>query len=83
MLLEQGIVTQDFFSQVEESSKLIKKEVIQNLRESSLEPISDINSLFEDVYKEVPKNLKNQFDQLKDNMQQYPEYYPDKYYFRK
>jgi TPP-dependent pyruvate/acetoin dehydrogenase alpha subunit len=83
LLKENGFANEEFFEKITENAGSIKKEIIRNLKESSLKPISDLDSLVEDVYKNVPKNLKSQFSELKENMEQFPEYYSDKYYFRK
>ena len=84
LLKEGSHIDQDFISSVDESVAQVKKEVIQNLKDSSARRLPDVESLFEDVYHTIPQNLKNQQQQLRQNFESYPEMFPkNKYHFRK
>ena len=63
-LEQQGAIDKQFFVDIETVKDKIRKEVSDCLRESLNEQYPSIDSLFEDVFAEVPKHLKAQRDEL-------------------
>jgi len=63
-LEQQGAIDKQFFVDMETVKDKIRKEVSDCLRESLNEQYPSIDSLFEDVFAEVPKHLKAQRDEL-------------------
>jgi 2-oxoisovalerate dehydrogenase E1 component alpha subunit len=63
-LEQQGAIDKTFIADLENIKDKIRKEVSDCLRDSLNEQYPSINSLFEDVYAEMPKHLRSQRDEL-------------------
>ncbi|QIZ76163.1 thiamine pyrophosphate-dependent dehydrogenase E1 component subunit alpha [Ferrimonas lipolytica] len=52
-----------------------KQEVLAAVKVAEVLPMPELSTLVTDVYDEVPKHLSEQLEQVKTQVQQYPEYY--------
>lgn len=65
-------MTDDDFRQVVDEEKIA---VLDAIRQAEMKPKPSIDELFEDVYKEMPRSLKEQQNQLHAHIAKYPKHY--------
>lgn len=63
-LEKQGAIDKQFFADIDAIKDKVRKEISDCLRDSLNEKYPPINSLFEDVFAEMPKHLQAQRDEL-------------------
>ena len=65
-------MTEDNFRQAEDEEKM---SVLEHMRQAESKPKPSIDELFEDVYNEIPRNLKVQQEELHAHMAKYQKHY--------
>ena len=70
-----GDIDAKWEEELNQTKKTVKKEVIKCLAESFQEKLPSVDSMFEDVYYELPETLKAQKKELKEHLQLYNEHY--------
>ncbi len=73
----QYLINKGYWSEAEDKAldKEKKKEVLKALETSGKKEKHGLDSLFDDVYDEIPKHLQEQYDSLKKHMEKYPNEY--------
>ena len=76
--MKQWLLLQKWWSEDEDKTlyEIERRDVLATLKESEKHPIPKLDELITDVYDVPPPLLKEQFEQLKAHIRQYPDAYP-------